>query len=46
LIIGDEPNSLVHGGTLLPRHRSTSCGAPSLLEVSPMYLDYSVTHVP
>ena len=46
LIIGDEPNSLVHGRRLLPRHRGTSCGAPSLLEVSPMYLDYCVTHVP
>lgn len=46
LIIGDEPNSLVHGRGLLPRHRGTSCGAPSLLEVSPMYLDYCVTHVP
>jgi hypothetical protein len=46
LIIGNEPNSLVHGGSLLPRHRGTSCGAPSLLEVSPMYLDYCVTHVP
>jgi hypothetical protein len=46
LVIGNKANSLVHGGSLLPRHWGTSSGAPSLLEVSPMYLDYSVTHVP
>jgi hypothetical protein len=46
--VGHELQSLIHGVTLRPRHRSLPCRSPAMQvsRVLPMSLDYSVTYVP